>query len=144
MNITFKPALSEHIEYLLGLRVDTMNEHLKSAGIFLSDSEHLARVKDNFEHFFLIYKMDNLIGAIKLVEHENSLEIMQLQIHPQFQGIGLGRQVMNKVILQAGGKSVVLNVLKQNPAKRLYLKLGFEVIGEDDFEYHMKREVRLY
>jgi len=34
-----------------------------------------------------------------------------------------------------------LSVLKANPAKRLYLLLGFEVIGEDAHEYFMRRDL---
>jgi len=33
-------------------------------------------------------------------------------------------------------------VLKGNPAKRLYERLGFETIGEDDRQFHMRRAPR--
>jgi ribosomal protein S18 acetylase RimI-like enzyme len=35
-----------------------------------------------------------------------------------------------------------LQVIKGNPAKRLYDRLGFEVVGEDDQHFHMRRAPR--
>jgi ribosomal protein S18 acetylase RimI-like enzyme len=40
---------------------------------------------------------------------------------------------------QADALPVMLKVLKGNPAKRLYDRLGFEIIGEDEKEFHMRR-----
>jgi ribosomal protein S18 acetylase RimI-like enzyme len=35
-----------------------------------------------------------------------------------------------------------LKVIKGNPAKRLYDRLGFEVVGEDDTQFYMRRAPR--
>jgi ribosomal protein S18 acetylase RimI-like enzyme len=37
-------------------------------------------------------------------------------------------------------QAVYLNVVKINPARRLYERLGFQVIHEDDRKFYMKRE----
>ena len=34
---------------------------------------------------------------------------------------------------------IQLKVLKDNPAKNLYTRLGFITVGEDEHEYHMER-----
>ena len=66
---------------------------------------------------------------------------MQLQIHPDFQGRGFGSSILQQVILAAGHKAVNLTVLKCNPAYQLYLRSGFNVIGEDEHEYHLSFQV---
>ncbi|BAJ02836.1 GNAT family N-acetyltransferase [Shewanella violacea] len=63
---------------------------------------------------------------------------MQIQIHPDFQGQGLGKKVMQQVLTKAKNKAVELTVLKDNPALKLYQRLGFIITGEDEFEYHMQ------
>ncbi|WDE13973.1 GNAT family N-acetyltransferase [Thalassomonas haliotis] len=57
---------------------------------------------------------------------------------PQYQGQGLGQRILQQVLQQAKGKTVLLTVLKENPALNLYKKLGFTVTGEDEYEFHMQ------
>ncbi len=42
----------------------------------------------------------------------------------------------------ATNKAVVLGVLKNNPARRLYERLGFAVASETDTKFMMRREAR--
>ena len=65
--------------------------------------------------------------------------LMQIQVSPEFQGGGIGRTVITRLIKQAeeDGLSVVLSVLKNNPAKVLYERIGFSIIGESDIEFEM-------
>ncbi len=43
---------------------------------------------------------------------------------------------------QAAHADVALSVLKANPALRLYERLGFRVVGEDEYEGLVNRRVR--
>ena len=85
------------------------------------------------------------LGGIRIgiVQYESSCEeirILQLQIHPDYQGQGYGGGVIEQLLRLAGQGPVSLAVLKGNPAIRLYLRAGFKVVGEDDHEYHMKTD----
>jgi ribosomal protein S18 acetylase RimI-like enzyme len=66
--------------------------------------------------------------------------LIQIQIDPRYQGKGLGKKILKDLINEAiyEGKSISLHVLKTNKAQKLYLSLGFEIIGEDEHSYHMK------
>lgn len=44
------------------------------------------------------------------------------------------------VIREAGARPVWLQVLKVNPARALYERLGFRVVGQSDTHWHMLRE----
>jgi ribosomal protein S18 acetylase RimI-like enzyme len=65
--------------------------------------------------------------------------IEQLQIAPAHQGGGLGADVLRTVIAEAraAGALLRLSVLKQNPAARLYARLGFRTLAESANSYKM-------
>jgi ribosomal protein S18 acetylase RimI-like enzyme len=49
--------------------------------------------------------------------------------------------VLSRILAAAAakGKPVELSVLKNNPARRLYDRLGFAVVTEDEMKYYMRR-----
>ena len=59
----------------------------------------------------------------------------------RFQRRGIGTEVMKRLIGEATGvnQTMRLNVVKINPVVRLYERLGFQVIREDDHKLYMKR-----
>jgi GNAT superfamily N-acetyltransferase len=65
-----------------------------------------------------------------------------LLILPGYQGRGLGTAVIRDVIGRAErlGLPVALQVLKVNPAIRLYQRLGFATVGETATHFLMRRE----
>jgi ribosomal protein S18 acetylase RimI-like enzyme len=55
---------------------------------------------------------------------------------------GIGTEVIKRLIGEAArvNQTIRLNVVKINPAVRLYEPIGFQVIGEDDRRLYMKRD----
>lgn len=140
MDISLTNATSDDRAFLIELRKQTMVPHFEQAGLFLSDEEQAFRVDERYECIRIVRYAGTVAGAIKFDDDGTDIEIMQVQILPEFQGKGLGRGLMEKIFVRARqhGKSVRLTVLKQNPARRLYERLGFIVVGEDNHEFHMK------
>lgn len=142
MQIEFIKAQPSDKAFLLTLRKLTMTEHLESSGLFLTDTEHKERMEHDFAHAFLIALPEQdkrIAGATQFIQKDSYLELLQLQIHPDFQNLGIGSAVINqlKTIARQNGKGIRLTVLKTNPAKVLYERHGFKEIGEDKFEYSM-------
>jgi len=139
MTIRLRHANQSDIEFLVNLRKLTMSEHLDVAGWFMDDQGHLERVLINFEDSYLIEADDDVVGMIKYISHVDKIFVMQLQILPQYQRQGLGSEVMEYVmeLARTESKHVELHVLKANPAKQLYERLGFVVYGQDKLEFHM-------
>ena len=138
MRFTFVQATADDKAYLLQLRKLTMVEHLEKSGQFLTEEEHLFRLEDAYECSHIIFYQENKIGTLKYQEQNESLEIMQLQISPEYQGQGLGKKILQQILQQAKNKTVELTVLKENPALNLYKRLGFAITGEDEYEFHMQ------
>jgi GNAT superfamily N-acetyltransferase len=80
--------------FLFALRKLTMVEHLEKAGLYLSAEEHAFRLNDDYECSYLIVCCGEKVGTLKYRELADKIEIMQLQVHPESQGKGLGKQVM--------------------------------------------------
>lgn len=139
MTFKLRRANQSDIEFLVTLRKLTMSEHLDVAGWFMDDAGHLDRVLVNFEDSYLIETNDKTVGMLKYVTHADYIFVVQLQILPIYQRQGLGRKIMEYLIelARTDSKYVELHVLKANPAKQLYERLGFLVYDEDKLEFHM-------
>lgn len=69
---------------------------------------------------------------LKLDRDETPWHLMQIQLAPSLQGRGLETQLLDEIIREARSAraSIRLGVLKVNPARRLYERLGFVVVRE--------------
>jgi len=140
VSISFRKADESDICFLLALRKRTMDNYLREAGIGTSEDYHLARIREHFEDSHIIIFEEQIIGLIKLGVLKDSVHIRQLQILPEFQGRGIGGKVVELTKRKAKQLSlpVTLNVLLKNPAKSLYLRHGFKVIGQNELEYQLR------
>ena len=62
--------------------------------------------------------------------------IIDIALLPEFRGQGIGAALLRRVIKE--GKPVGLQVRPDNPARRLYLRLGFEVVSETPMDCEMR------
>lgn len=140
--LRLRAAVEDDLPFLLQLRLQTMNEHLIASGASVSSEVHLQRVQARFECAQIVTLEDRPIGLLKAVREGPCWELMQIQISPPLQGQGLGRRLVQQVIDDArkAGASLKLSVLKKNPARRLYERLGFTVVAEHDRAYDMLLE----
>ena len=79
-------------------------------------------------------------GGLYIEEDESDLYIRMIFLLPEFQGIGIGTRLVTDIhsLAQVKGKGLSLKVIRCNPAKKLYDRLGFTVTGEDDSSYDMR------
>ncbi len=82
------------------------------------------------------------VGWLQCRMQDGGLYLAQIFVDTTLQNRGIGTQVL-KVVLKdaiAAGQAVTLGVVHNNPAVRLYKRLGFYVTGQDEREYRMRRE----
>lgn len=79
------------------------------------------------------------VGFIKLEEHHGFWRIDQLYLVDSARGRGLGGAVLDWVITHAKELPVRLDVLKNNPAMRLYHRKGFRVFANGGYKWLMSR-----
>jgi ribosomal protein S18 acetylase RimI-like enzyme len=79
---------------------------------------------------------------MKVLRSDGEWTIDQIQLEPEFQSRGMGTEIVRNLqaSAQAAGVRLTLKVLKVNPALRLYERLGFKVVGEEEGIYAMQSE----
>ncbi|NPT44601.1 GNAT family N-acetyltransferase [Paraburkholderia sp. 1N] len=140
-DLTLRPALEADERFLFQLRKATMTEHLVRVDEPTDDAQHRARLRYRYDAARVICIDGAPAGLLKAYRTETEWFVMQLQIAQAHQGRGIGERALRTVLhaAQADALPVTLKVLKGNPAKRLYDRLGFEIVGEDEKEFHMRR-----
>lgn len=90
---------------------------------------------------YLVCADDHPVARLRVVRRADYVEIAGVQVHPDWQSRGIGSAVITEIVDEgrAAGVPVELDVAKDNPdAERLYSRLGFIRVGEDDKDYRMR------
>jgi ribosomal protein S18 acetylase RimI-like enzyme len=142
LHFTKRKAAESDVPFLFELRMKSMEPHHVLAGISQSEAEAMARVRAYLDVAQIIEANGQSVGLLKVLEESESLRIVQLQFLPTHQGLGVGTSLVRAVLEQAHaqGTKVTLSVLRVSHARRLYERLGFRVVGEDEFSFHMESE----
>ncbi len=78
-------------------------------------------------------------GWLYLADMESEVRLMEVLVSNQFRGKGAGTAAVRHTIECAGGRPVRLHVRVANPgARRLYARLGFRPVSEDEVNVLME------
>lgn len=88
--------------------------------------------------FQVIQIANHFGGALHVEDGESDLFVRMIFLLPEFQGLAIGSRLLTDLhgAAQAKGKGLSSKVIRCNPAKRLYDRLGFVVC--DDSSYDMR------
>ena len=95
-------------------------------------------MKDGSQKFLLLKDENGYQGFASFGPRKENAAIFKLHklyVLPACQGKGYGKLLIDevkKLVREIGIKTLDLNVNRNNPAKDFYLKLGFEIIREED------------
>ena len=110
---------------------------------FEPDGRHHAYndIDKNFVVFYCLLSDNKVKGTVALkAMDDNNCELKALYLDPGLRGLGLGRELMNMVILKArelGYRSIFLDSMSQyKEAMRLYERAGFMMIDRYNDNYY--------
>ena len=141
--LSLRPATEDDVPFLLALREQTMDGHFRASGAEPSREQHLERVRVRFECALIIEHEGRPAGLFKVARDGLDWQLIQIQLAPELQGRGVGERLLRDLIAEArrAGASLSLHVLHANPARRLYERLGFRIVGQEgEREYLMRLE----
>jgi GNAT superfamily N-acetyltransferase len=140
MPVVLRPALHQDFDYCRRLYFAEMRWIIEK--LLLDEAAQEIGFQKQWDPTQVrIIKLDGVnIGWLQTIAQEDALFVAQMFVDRPFQRRGIGTQVMQRLIGEAAQlhQTVRLNVVKINPARRLYERLGFQVTHQDDRKFYMK------
>ncbi len=136
-NISFKNCEYTDLEYILLLKELCLKWYIEIIYGWDLDIQRKLTNKELDNHkddMRIIMKDGKDIGITTFYKENDEYEVGLIMIHPDNQGGGLGGTIINEYIKYAhdDNKTIKIKVYKENPARRLYERLGFILYKEDD------------
>jgi ribosomal protein S18 acetylase RimI-like enzyme len=140
--ITLRPANENDREFLWWLHQATMREYVDKTWGW-DDHWQQERFDQGFEptRVQIIEKDQKAIGYLSTDRKPEEIFLASIEIAPEFQNQGIATELILRLFSEAdeAGIPVKLFVLKMNPARRLYERLGFHCVTETNTHYVMSR-----
>jgi GNAT superfamily N-acetyltransferase len=139
MIFSLRPISDADYDFLYQLQTATMKPYIEATFGWDEAVQRLRFRFDPREQKIIVVENQD-VGVLGCEELPKKLFIGRIQIAPAWQRRGLGTLVLRERIERARELGVVaaLRVLKVNPAKRLYERLGFAVVEETATHYLME------
>ena len=138
--VTLRDYDESDFPFLVWLRRETMGPHILQSGNTFEPDRELQRVLYRLDCARIVMKNGERVGHLKVVRDRDPWELAQIQIAPAHQRCGIGKSLLARLLEDARSANVGIElvVLKLNPAKHLYERLGFHIVDEEDFVYRMR------
>ena len=139
MKYTLRSASEDDVQPMMHIGHEGLRPHVEPLRGWNEEAEK----RGFLEHFEIdrvqVILVDGAaVGYVKCVDHNDHRFVDGIYIAASYRGGGLGTAVLSNMLAESD-RPVRLRVHKTNPARRLYERLGFLVIGETDEQYVMAR-----
>lgn len=150
--VTRRPETDADLPFLIALYATTRAGEL--ARVPWSDDEKRAFAAMQFEaqrrHYRTVYpdarfdiveRGGDAIGRLYVHRSAHEIRVIDITLAPTARNMGIGRALLEEVLGDAApDRPVIIHVERDNPAQRLYARLGFLPVGGDDV--YMRMEAR--
>lgn len=141
--IALRPIRGEDMEFLFRVYASTRQEEL--APVPWSEGMKEAFFRQQFaaqhayyqEHYtgaeFDVILVDGApAGRLYVARWADEIRIVDIALLPEFRGKGVGTRLLGEVLAEAGRKGLParIHVERDNPARTLYLRLGFRDVSD--------------
>jgi GNAT superfamily N-acetyltransferase len=141
MAINLIPAIDSDKEYFRSLNRDCYQEVVVlQFGVWDDELQSKGFDLKWKEQKFQKIMIDGVcVGGVWVDLNEYDHQLREIQIHPDYQGQGIGTRIVLEVIEAArhDSRRLWLKVLLQSDAVRLYERLGFAITGKTETQYIM-------
>ena len=150
-NFSLRAIEAGDMAFLKSVYVSTRQEEMAQTGWTREQIDEFLGFQFNAQHQF--YQMQypdaqyavilldgEPVGRLYLDRREDEHRVVDIALLPQYRGKGLGYALMRDVLLEAlaARKPVRIHVEQNNPALRLYKRLGFQHRGDNGVYYLME------
>jgi ribosomal protein S18 acetylase RimI-like enzyme len=149
--ITFRPITEDDMAFLYRVYASTREAEMALLAWSDQEKEEFLRFQFNAQHtyyqqhfagtrFDLILLDGQPIGRLYLDRRNDEIRIVDIALLTEYRGQGIGGQIMEDILQEAkrARLPVRIHVEQNNPALRLYYRLGFKKIGDEGVYYLME------
>ena len=93
-----------------------------------------------------VFSFDILVSFTNIFNvNDNFAVITSFYIDKKYQGKGIGKEILKEQLKidETNKRNTILQVFKENPARFLYKKVGFEIYDETKTHYKMIRKLKI-
>jgi ribosomal protein S18 acetylase RimI-like enzyme len=137
MDYTLRLAIEEDYQYCCRLTKKNMHDlYRRHWGGWVAAEFRNGFVLNNIT---MIIMAGRMAGYISVKQTPDSIYIDNIQISPAWQRHGIGSAILNRILNGSDMKSVKLTTFDDNPAKRLYERMGFSVFEREGMTIRMEK-----
>jgi ribosomal protein S18 acetylase RimI-like enzyme len=136
MNITLRDATEKDFNFVFELNKTNMRKYVEETREW-DDEKEKEDLKSKFSpELDKIIQIDRKdVGVLRAIDKGDELSLDHIELLSEHQRKGIGTQLIKSLI--NSGKKISLKVRKNNPAVKLYQRLGFSIRGEGELKYFM-------
>lgn len=145
MEYSFRKCTLEDFDFLFNLKKENFKWYVDKIWGW-QDNEQKQKLKqdlnEHLAHKRIIMYENKPIGVYAIhITEDGDLFINEISITKEYQNKGIGRGILEKQLNENHKKGIrtILQVFKDNPAKKFYESLGFTVYGETETHYQMEK-----
>jgi ribosomal protein S18 acetylase RimI-like enzyme len=142
--MALRPARPEDFDYCARLYFDGMDDIIKELNLNVDAQIAGFRQRWDVGQVRIITLDETDIGWLQSFAEHDALFLGQLFVDSPLRRQGIGTQVVKGLIEEAtrAGRALTLGVVKTNPARRLYERLGFRTTHDDERKFYMRHDWR--
>lgn len=144
-HITVRSALERDAGFAYDVRESSMRQYVVETWGEWDEAEVRSQIAEDIRLARLsVIELDyKSVGILRVDDHPEHLDIDQMFLHREHQRQGIGTVLLRRILAQAGQRKVPVRlwVLRVNPARRLYERVGFSVFEETAASLHLKSAV---
>jgi ribosomal protein S18 acetylase RimI-like enzyme len=140
-HIHLQQARAEHYDFALHLYLLTMRPYVQELTVWDEQKQRATFAAQWKREEVRIMSVDGKdVGWLQVAELPAEIRLQKFFVSPEYQRSGIGSEILSNLLAtwRSTGKKIVLRVLKNNPARRLYERLGFSVVAEEDVTFRMR------
>ena len=149
--ISCRPMADRDLAFVAALYASTRAEEVAQTGWPAAQQQAFLAQQHRAQHthyrnaypdaeWLILEREGESIGRLYLGEAGNRILLIDISLVAEARGAGLGSAILADLLDAAGaaGKSVSLHVERFNPAQRLYRRLGFTLVRDNDIYLEME------
>lgn len=151
LGISFRPIVPTDDELVYQIYARTRTEELAPVPWSAAQKETFLRSQSHAQNvhyakhyadagFDIILAHGAPCGRLVVARTANEFRVIDIALLPAFRGRGFGAAILNDLFDQARGAGVcvTIHVEHSNPARRLYQRLGFQVLSDEGIYLQMQ------